>query len=1061
MNMRLGQSTQVEKQEQVREDGIFTDNFGGLNTTASNLNCPYEDSPLLENIDIDISGRVRKRRGTKVIQEFNARDANDPGYTLVPFTSGLQYSFLIEKVGRQLEVNYVNNNTLTSITTKTEVWSQAAENVKATWALSSEIVPKLYFATGTNKIVRVSVVEQQRIETAPSSTNFVFEEALAYENATTSDVAVFKNRVLQPSVTISYNGTTEFLTLNGINTVDGDVVDVVYFSWQYAGEAYRYRGNDFYDKVARFNAVETDQIIEVPRNIRWDALVDDPRNPFRFGMTIYSDSEFGSSFSFAADREPSDATTYAHSSGARYVYDVANNNKVDPTPFFITFGALEAGSPSPITEVHFLRLRPLTFFNNGSIQAQFIEVFVNGESSTRQPSGGSGDYQDHALYTEDAVIVGVSGASRASFIDFQVAPQVGVPGDALIEIVSSQPRGIGSNATNNVIINSQLSDGAIFPVYGLGRYEDNVSGSYARNVQIFNGRMYLSGFLNQPLRVAVSSLYDFDARENYTNFQLREDQTLPTASDPFDFVVNSRADDYTTGLIPWQSSLFVFTRQSVYRVFGGDGGITPTSFSVSRISQSGLVNPQSVVVTDKSILYLSDFGVYDLFNSIEAIDYQAGERSIKIRNIFGITANPQFQSLPWMSYDTTDQKLYLGYPKEGFTLNCYDLFVYNTYRNSWTKYTTMGGWNAFYGTEYTDTSLGKTYGAMCSTKFNGTDFDNMTFIQFEAERYVDFLKTAVDDGSTTSYALANNEIVIEFSAITNVNTYNISSDETQSYISYDMLPLIDITDVAVEWETFDGSGVFETVPPTSYKKINGGTIYFTEYIPDNRDIRITPIMPNYNTEVGRYKAGVPEGTITSYYPLVAWRDGVVVPRSRIGISTNGQNIEFESDDLDNNSVLEWGTPYQTYYFSPLLSLQTFTQMKRSKHIYIYFDNEEAQEKFTVSDVNPNSSQTNEDIVGRIKQEVNASLALLFDNNFDSESQVDLYGFSSLVWDDSLFDISLPSSTFRRYTLFKEYLLGLGYAYQIALWSFDETTFALAAYQISPKNNRDRYINFTQ
>ena len=89
------------------------------------------------------------------------------------------------------------------------------------------------------------------------------------------------------------------------------------------------------------------------------------------------------------------------------------------------------------------------------------------------------------------------------------------------------------------------------------------------------------------------------------------------------------------------------------------------------------------------------------------------------------------------------------------------------------------------------------------------------------------------------------------------------------------------------------------------------------------------------------------------------------------------------------------------------------------------------------------------------------MALIFDNDLESESQADLYGFSSLVWDDSLLDLSLPSSSFRRYTLFKEYLLGLGYAYQICLWSFDETTFALTAYQISPKNNRDRFINFTQ
>jgi len=46
-----------------RQGNISADNFGGLNKTSSPLNIPLTDSPYLLNVDIDVSGKVKKRNG--------------------------------------------------------------------------------------------------------------------------------------------------------------------------------------------------------------------------------------------------------------------------------------------------------------------------------------------------------------------------------------------------------------------------------------------------------------------------------------------------------------------------------------------------------------------------------------------------------------------------------------------------------------------------------------------------------------------------------------------------------------------------------------------------------------------------------------------------------------------------------------------------------------------------------------------------------------------------------------------------------------------------------------
>lgn len=1040
--VRVNTSNQVEKREQVREDGIFTDSFGGLNTTATNLNCPYEDSPDLLNVDIDVSGRVTKRRGTKTLANF-VRTASK-GYALIPFTTPLNYSFVLEKDGTDLLIQYINNDVVTNVITKSNVWDADAVDIKPSWAVSSELIPKIFLATGVDSMVRVSIIEVQYVADGTEGGSLDFSSTLM-TNAATANTVIFKNRELDTSGTLS--GTT--LTIAGIT--NGDVYDAVYITWQWCAEAYSYLGEDFYDVESRFNSVITEQTVPIPRNIRWGATgIDD------YPIRAYTESRYSSPYTFDITRTPATVNEYSFSNGARYT---AGEGETQATPFFITFGDVSAMG-GDVDSVHFARFRNLDLVLNNSalFTSSTLRVFVN-DAQQGIFGGAGGDpvrvYLTARLSDQDT-------ASAGNWLSFTAADEIGVPPQASVKVVSLI-RKIGSAAVNDVAITPDIfGDGYAYPIYGLGLYENVATGSFARNVQIFQGRMFISGFLAQPLRVAVSELYNTSGFDNYQVIQLRENETVPLTTDPFDFTLSSTADDFINGLIGWQNSLFIFTRRAVFRLGGGDNGINSTSQRVSRISQSGLVNSYSLAITDKSILYLSDFGVYDLFNTIESEDYQAGERSIKIRQAFGVTISPQFRTLPWMSYDSVQQKVYLGYPSEASDVVCTELFVYNVYRDAWTKYSTIGGFWSMYGTEYIDGTIGTNFMLIVGQGITGgvNVPTNTVLLRTEFERYADFVDTFVSDGVTTVFTATHDFLLVSADLNPETGLFPITSDTLKRLVGVNTIPYADIQDITVTWETFDGSGVQVPVSSDKYRKLPNGDLLFLDNPRDGRRVNVRhAITPESNPNI---VFEFPEGTdVTTIrpYPVRCWVDNIRLSYALYFIGDGTYTITNGFTDLTAGQIIEFGITYPSYYVSPLLVLDTFESMKRGKYLFTYFDNSIGEETYNSDDVNAASSQDANDLVGQFKYDMNASVGIVYNNDTEGEYSFDTYGFTSLVWDDAVFDIDSPSPKFKRYSLFKETLLGRGYAYQVVVWSLDDTVFSLAGYQIVPINTRTRHINF--
>lgn len=1063
----LGGRQEIERGGSNKEDGIFSDNFGGLNLTASDLNCPYEDSPNLYNTDVDVSGKITKRKGTVLIREDD--DAGTLGYTIFPFVSGLRYTFLIEKQGTDLRVYQTDDDEFSLLMTKEDVWDSSGADIRANFVRTSEVEPRIILTTGVNQPVQLRFVEQQEVATS-TETDFTLANAERFENADGDNIVVYKNRTKITPTDVSYSGG--ILTLDDINAVSGDVIDVILVTWQHIVEAAYFKGDRFAQRKTRFNATATDQSVEIPERLRDDPIQNySSTDPYLYGLMVYNSDQFdingagSSQYSYQNDFTPSTADEFCYGNGT--LYDSAVGGTVTPAPLFITFGDITGSDP---IEVFIARRRDLyKYFNGGvALTGDDLKVYVDGVSSSQNvsdPIAASGTFGDYYLIDEDDNVE-LSTSNEARYITFEASAEMGVPEDADIEIIHTSTNFIGSNATTDV---EPYKDGACEPQYGLGIFADYYSGAFPSNVTLYENRLVYSDFPNNNLLLVFSEIGDKTIPVRpYRLFQV--ESLNSDSDDPFDIKLNSKADDFVTGLVIWQKSLIVFTRQAVWRLSSGSDNLSSTSYVLNLISTLGLVNSYAVTVAEKSVLFLSDIGVFDLSLGIDSDDYVANEKSLKIRKVFKDIADittVSREGLAWMSYDSNNQKVYLGLPVSEFDYTASRLYVYNIFRESWTEYFTPSGFYSYYGTLYQDFTKGVQFVLSLVTRHSASDVPtNRVFVRTEGTYYVDFYNTAVGDGAETDFNTNFDHHYVSHLTTAHIHTYPVGTTETDDVRGLYLFPIQSIQDVEVQLERWSGSGTYNTlVEGTDYVKKPGNVIYLLDDPGDNRTLKVYSRSPATDSEKTRALYGI-DAALESHPPVWVTVDNQLqIPGTDYDMdreSGSVNNIEFASAPAEFAQI-RYGQLYPVYYESPSLTLQSFALLKRVKHIYVYFDNEIGLDEFTEDDLNVNNnySQSPTQIVGEKKQRLNVNIAIRYESDYDAEVAYDLYGFSSLLFDDTLFDIYPSANQFRRYSLFKEYLLGVGYSYKLVLWSFDETAFTLSGYQITSNYKAHRYINWTQ
>lgn len=145
-----------------------------------------------------------------------------------------------------------------------------------------------------------------------------------------------------------------------------------------------------------------------------------------------------------------------------------------------------------------------------------------------------------------------------------------------------------------------------------GKYDEN-SRSGFRACAFFSGRFWLSGdeTSKRPNGIYFSQI--LRSPEDSGKFYQRQD---PTSENFTDLLATDGGVIYLPeahniqSLVPYGPGLCVFAQNGVWFIYGGEGGFTATNFAVEKISNTGTISKESIVRTDKIILYWSENSIY-------------------------------------------------------------------------------------------------------------------------------------------------------------------------------------------------------------------------------------------------------------------------------------------------------------------------------------------------------------------------------------------------------------------------------------------------------------------
>lgn len=294
--------------------------FGGLNTLSGSLALPEDDSPSLLNVDFDISGSVKKRKGTVTVYKDSA--TLNPVFA-AKFVTLLGKEFIVSKYDLTLRVLDLIGNTAEV------VWSKA--NVFRDVSLTPYSIPLDnnidLLLCEKHAPIQVRFQELREVVTT-AGTSINLNVGTEWVN-TYVDAVVYVNGA---RVTASLSYSVGVLTVSSVTLSLGDVVYVCTFSWQWWAEALIWYGDSFYQRVSRFGASDEDKHVQIPNSIATDEIP----NSSNFGIFAFRSDTYGETYVLKADNQPQISLDYSFSDGSSYT--PSPKAYTNPSKFYITFG---------------------------------------------------------------------------------------------------------------------------------------------------------------------------------------------------------------------------------------------------------------------------------------------------------------------------------------------------------------------------------------------------------------------------------------------------------------------------------------------------------------------------------------------------------------------------------------------------------------------------------------------------------------------------------------------------------------------------------------------------
>lgn len=467
--------------------------------------------------------------------------------------------------------------------------------------------------------------------------------------------------------------------------------------------------------------------------------------------------------------------------------------------FVIDGGDITVARTTDYVAVYFSRKRRLKFNGDTGILPSNLNVFVNkvlvSQSTTPLVPSSAKSY-----FLLDGTINPPIPGNKATFINFEAGDPVGLERVDRVELINIESRWVGSAGTSTRFSNS-APDATYVPVYGLGLIADYGNGYFPTIGAVYQGRLVLSGFKQEDLTLVMSSVSDIMFENEFFNyFQITDDLTAPE-TDPFDIIVPANPIDKIVGLLNYQSSLFVFTTEAVYRTFSGGNSVnvTSTSRSLGLVANQGAINRNSIVATESTIYYLSYQGLYDLSAVLEQ-EYKAAEVSLKIRNQFELLRKQKYRELPWLGFDKSTLRLILAIPVETDAVKNGRLLVFDTTQRAWTEYQAYDTFKSYIGIPYVDRKLGQLF--LLTSRVRCYNI----FFRLNYDKYADYVREVVPPYTLPLTGVPR--IFEQFIVYSGVSLYKVQ---------FPMLTVLDYEDVEVLY----GSSLSSVMPlefNVDYKK---------------------------------------------------------------------------------------------------------------------------------------------------------------------------------------------------------------------------------------------------
>jgi hypothetical protein len=595
---------------------LYTDNYGGLNTEASAINIPLADSPELMNMEIGITGRIKKRGGS-VLRDL--RTGYSDGYIVVPVQLRTGEWLVWEKVGQSMIGSLLpsknSNSPNTTVWTYDNLFSTNSVNEKPSFVVTKEEYPRLIMVQSNTVPIEI---EFNMIEVVgDGNTTIDIPGNWTSLFGTTYSYGIYGTVSTQLSGISHSSGTTTLTFAASIPA--GQRLTLVQPIFHWWAEAIKRTQDQIYATAVRFNtSLEADANVEVPVEIRRGLFTDYLSAGLTAGqmpcLLLTEHSTSAGLFTF--DKTPTTSTEYAWSS---LEYLRSTNDTIAGSASagdyvalgtnFVTFGDISGTGTAAPTPIRFIRLNYLPFNGGTFAQAQDIDVITAaGTTLTWRTTTGSkgGTWGEYWLSTSNFSATG-TGTDLTPYVRFDACVPFGIEDSEFVEIVNADENNtwVGTAATETPY--TPTSFGSYRPIYGLPEFCNYQTGVFPTIIALYQNRIVLSGISAFPNYLFLSNQGTQGSRFNYQNFQIyMEDATV--ATNPVEVQINGIGT--ITGVIDWFNSLFVFTEDAVKRVYSNNQILTPTDKTQSDIATIGCKSVHAITKTDRNVVFVANSGLH-------------------------------------------------------------------------------------------------------------------------------------------------------------------------------------------------------------------------------------------------------------------------------------------------------------------------------------------------------------------------------------------------------------------------------------------------------------------